>query len=230
MSCGTRQGCVPVLLVGCNPLALEYLSATVRQDPTLEITRVEALASRSDKQGMTPVFVVDNCGLQIPLSECVKRAQYSFPKAKCLVLGPELDHEALLQLVWIKIDGFIPYREVRQSLLQAIHSVALGRIWFPRDILREYVHNTREGHLKTTPAGEAMTSRETQILELVKRRLSNKEIAEILQIRESTVKFHLSNIYSKIRVSSRRELVRDGWDRSGAGEILSFLSPLTSKT
>jgi len=44
------------------------------------------------------------------------------------------------------------------------------------------------------------------VIELVKRRLSNKEIGAILNIQESTVKFHLSNIFSKLQVNRRRQL------------------------
>jgi len=40
----------------------------------------------------------------------------------------------------------------------------------------------------------------------VRRRLSNREIADLLQIRVSTVKFHLSNILSKMHANNRREL------------------------
>jgi DNA-binding NarL/FixJ family response regulator len=40
----------------------------------------------------------------------------------------------------------------------------------------------------------------------VKRRLSNKEIGEVLNIQESTVKFHLSNIFSKLQVKKRSDL------------------------
>jgi DNA-binding CsgD family transcriptional regulator len=44
------------------------------------------------------------------------------------------------------------------------------------------------------------------VLELVRQRLSNKEIARILDVRESTVKYHLSNILAKFRVGNRRAL------------------------
>ncbi len=44
----------------------------------------------------------------------------------------------------------------------------------------------------------------------MKRRLSNKEIAEVLNIQESTVKFHLSNIFSKLQVNKRRDLQDKG--------------------
>jgi Bacterial regulatory proteins, luxR family len=45
-------------------------------------------------------------------------------------------------------------------------------------------------------------------MELVRRRLYNREIAELLQIRVSTIKFHLSNILSKMHVNSRSDQAR----------------------
>ena len=53
---------------------------------------------------------------------------------------------------------------------------------------------------------ETTTPRENEILELVRMCLSNREIAELLQIRVSTVKFHLSNILSKMPAKNRRDL------------------------
>jgi DNA-binding CsgD family transcriptional regulator len=61
-----------------------------------------------------------------------------------------------------------------------------------------------------SPTGQGITQRESQVIELVKRRLSNKEIAEILKIKESTAKFHLSNIFSKLQVNRRSELQDKG--------------------
>ncbi len=60
-----------------------------------------------------------------------------------------------------------------------------------------------------------LTPRESQILELVKRRLSNKEIAGIRRVQESTVKFHLSNIFSKLRVPNRQALIDTDGTRLG---------------
>lgn len=224
-----REVRLRVCLVGQSPLALEYLSAIVHKDPTVEIVRIQSLAAPREDQPPEPIFVIDNCGLQVPLSECIRRLRYHYPKARFVVLDRELGNEDLLRLLWIKIDGFLPYNEVRQSLLAAIHSVALGRLWIPREILREYVQCAREGHLKGSSTSVGLTHREAHILELVKRRLSNKEIAEILQLQESTVKFHLSNIYSKLQVSSRRELIEDGSSRSGLEGLLPALRPSVLK-
>ncbi|MBK6604495.1 MAG: response regulator transcription factor [Leptospiraceae bacterium] len=52
-----------------------------------------------------------------------------------------------------------------------------------------------------------LTSRETQIIELVIQGARNKDICDLLYISENTVKTHLQNIYSKLDVNSKAKLV-----------------------
>ena len=52
-----------------------------------------------------------------------------------------------------------------------------------------------------------LTSRETQIIELVIQGARNKDICDLLCISENTVKTHLQNIYSKLEVNSKAKLV-----------------------
>jgi LuxR family maltose regulon positive regulatory protein len=54
---------------------------------------------------------------------------------------------------------------------------------------------------------EGFTWRERRIIELVKRRLSNKEIAAIMNVSEGTIKFHLSNIFAKLGVRDRHHMI-----------------------
>jgi two-component system, NarL family, response regulator YdfI len=57
---------------------------------------------------------------------------------------------------------------------------------------------------------EALTPRESEVLELVAQGLANKQIARELDISEHTVKFHISAIYRKLGVTNRTEAVRTG--------------------
>jgi DNA-binding NarL/FixJ family response regulator len=57
--------------------------------------------------------------------------------------------------------------------------------------------------------GQGLTAREGQVLQLLMRRLANKEISRALAISERTVKFHVSNILGKLQLEDRRGLRPD---------------------
>jgi LuxR family maltose regulon positive regulatory protein len=62
--------------------------------------------------------------------------------------------------------------------------------------------------LRGTAAGKSvLTPKEREVLELLGRKLSNKEIAHILAVTEETVKWHLKNLFAKLEAGSRRHVV-----------------------
>jgi LuxR family maltose regulon positive regulatory protein len=64
------------------------------------------------------------------------------------------------------------------------------------------------GHLRTSAAGASLlTPKEGEVLELLARKLSNKEIAHVLAVGEETVKWHLKNLFAKLEAASRRHAV-----------------------
>ena len=54
---------------------------------------------------------------------------------------------------------------------------------------------------------EGLSKRESEVAELVTKGLSNKEVADQLYVTEKTVKFHLTNIYKKMELKSRAQLI-----------------------
>ena len=61
--------------------------------------------------------------------------------------------------------------------------------------------------LKDVLFQKGLSNRETEVAELVSKGLSNKEVANQLFVTEKTVKFHLTNIYKKMNVRSRAQLI-----------------------
>jgi len=194
-----------VYLLEQHRLAADYLLQQLAKDRRI---RAQILRDPSDLRAPERSFstlVVDNCGLGIPLSEFLRRLRLWFPLARSIVLDKNQSSENVARLLWLGIHGFIEHRDVHGALVRAVHRVSGGGTWFSSEVLQDFAQNGaalyRSGQAKT----EALTPRENEVIELVKRRLSNKEIADILKIRESTVKFHLSNIFSKSRATSRKD-------------------------
>jgi DNA-binding NarL/FixJ family response regulator len=94
-----------------------------------------------------------------------------------------------------------------QELINAIKAVHNGGIYIDRELiftaLRDYTSNSKKDEIFLDP----LTHKEEEVLELLRKGLSNREIAKLLGISEKTVKSHLTDIFSKLNVKSRLEAV-----------------------
>ena len=98
--------------------------------------------------------------------------------------------------------GFVPKRLAVETLLAAIAAVVKGHIWLP-PVLEAAVRR----RLDEAPAN-GLTRRERDVAAFVARGLRNADIGHELGISEVTVKTHLNNIFHKLRLRDRAELVR----------------------
>jgi DNA-binding NarL/FixJ family response regulator len=86
------------------------------------------------------------------------------------------------------------------ALCQAVRAAAVGQVQLSPQVVERLL---REVPAPDSP--ETLTGRETEVLRLLARGRSNREIAGELSISEKTVKTHVSNILSKLGVSSRTQ-------------------------
>jgi DNA-binding NarL/FixJ family response regulator len=193
--------------VGQNCLAEAYLRQLLSTDRQLRAFSVSEYARLSPASRKNIVFVIDQCGLEIPLCECLRQLREDCQNAKFLVLDHEKSREEILRLLFLGAHGYVPHADVSATLVRAISLVAAGHFWVPPETLHDFLSEVGSVLRKDARARQTTTRREDEILELVRRRLSNREIADLLQIRVSTVKFHLSNILSKLHARNRRDLV-----------------------
>jgi len=202
------QSSPPVCVVEQNRLAARYLLEMLVKNQALHAVTLEELIAHKASEAVAPIFIVDREGIDLPLSECLHVLRERYPIARFIVLDEEQTAEHAVYLLALGVHGFVSYSQIDEQLLQAVERVTRGELWFSASVLEAYARNSIASlkAVSQSPTGQAITQRESQIIELVKRRLSNKEIAEVLHIQESTVKFHLSNIFSKLQVNRRNEL------------------------
>jgi DNA-binding NarL/FixJ family response regulator len=96
--------------------------------------------------------------------------------------------------------GFIPKSTKGSVLLDALRHVLGGGIWAPPLLVDE--GTAAEG---VGPKRPSLTGRQIEVLRLLARGLTNREIAEVLRITEETAKSHVKHIYSALDVSTRTE-------------------------
>jgi len=202
MVCGRHLQCVYV--AEQNRLAAEYLLQTLANDRRVRAFPLGDVVVR-EPESTSPIFVVDRAGIDLPLWQCLQILNARYSAGKVIVLDQERSQMELVQLLSLGIRGFVSYPCVEQELIKAVHWVSQGKMWFPADALEAYVQNSIRA-LNGAPVGQQITKRESEVFELVKRRLSNKEIATILRISVRTAKFHVGNILHKLNVTDREQL------------------------
>jgi DNA-binding NarL/FixJ family response regulator len=129
---------------------------------------------------------------------------------KLLVVGKATKDKVLACLRHPGFCGFLEPSISRELMKRALTRLRRNEMWINREILasvfEEFSKHVRKSNYKSDLLN-ALTEREREIVKSIAEGKSNKAIAENLFISESTVKNHLYNIYRKIGVNSRAEVI-----------------------
>lgn len=110
--------------------------------------------------------------------------------------------------------GYLLKDAPREELFAAVRAAAEGRTVLSPAVASRLVSRVRT---PAAPAGETLSAREREVLELVAKGTSNRAVAAELFISEATVKTHLTHIYGKLGVKDRAAAVAVGYDRGILG-------------
>lgn len=130
--------------------------------------------------------------------DVVKSIRSEFPAARILVVTSYQTEEEVLQVLRAGALGYILKDLDRDMLMEAIRAVCAGRRWVSPGI---------EKQLAEGVAHQPLTSRELEVIRLLARGLTNREIAHVFRISESTVKNHVNHLLMKLEVADRTEAV-----------------------
>ncbi|MBC7932249.1 MAG: response regulator transcription factor [Rubrivivax sp.] len=131
---------------------------------------------------------------------------------RVLILTGLRDPEAHQQCVRLGAKGLVPKESASSTLIKAIEKVHAGEIWFDRNMMSSLLSDVlseKNGKRDDPEAVKiaSLTEREREVTGLVCLGLKNKQIADRLFISDTTVRHHLTSIFSKLEVSDRLELV-----------------------
>ncbi len=124
------------------------------------------------------------------------------PDIKVIVLSMHDEPAVVRELLQANIDSFVLKNDAHSSLLRALEKVSAGKKYFSDEISEILVRQLNSPEEKSE-----LSPRETEIIKLIVRDFSTKQIAEVLFISEKTVDTHRKNILRKTGCSSLVSLV-----------------------
>ena len=145
---------------------------------------------------------------------CTARLKELLPSVQVIMLTVYRNQELIVQALQAGACGYLLKRSSPKELLRAIAEVRSGGAPMTSEIARMVVEAFQKKPASHTPA-ESLTNRESEILALLSEGLSNKEIAERVNISYDTVRAHLRHIYEKLHVRGRTEAVKRYFKPSG---------------
>ena len=135
--------------------------------------------------------------------EALIEIKRSHPNIKIIVLTTFEEDHRIQAALEAGADGYLLKDADGEALLRAIEAVQQGEMPLHPRVAR-HVFGGRTDYLDT-PQIDHLTEREKEVLQLLAKGLSNRDVAQRLSLSEGTVKIHVSNILGKLQVSSRTE-------------------------
>ncbi|MER5730615.1 response regulator transcription factor [Streptomyces sp. NPDC002138] len=169
-----------------------------------------ALAERLDPDVVLMDLRMPGGGGVAAIAELTRRGL----RSKVLVLTTYDTDTDTLPAIEAGATGYLLKDAPREELFTAVRAAAEGRTVLSPAVASRLVTAVRT---PAAPADEPLSAREREVLELVAKGTSNREIARALFISEATVKTHLTHIYGKLRAKDRAEAVAVAYERKILG-------------
>ncbi|GAA3834744.1 response regulator transcription factor [Sphaerisporangium flaviroseum] len=137
------------------------------------------------------------------------------PAPRVLVLSASAEQEDVLEAVKAGASGYLVKSASREEFLDAVRRTAEGEPVFTPGLAGLVLGEYRRLAVQTSPDddGPRLTDRETEVLRLVAKGLSYKQIAERLVLSHRTVQNHVQNTLNKLQLHNRVDLVRYAIER-----------------
>jgi DNA-binding NarL/FixJ family response regulator len=200
---------VRVLIVDDDDLMRAGLKAVLSSDTSIEVVgeaatgriAIDAVRTQYPDLVLMDVRMPDLDGIA-----ATREVLATAPEVKVVILTTFEQDDYIFGALHAGASGFLLKRTRPEELLAAIHTVASGDSLLSPSVTRTVID--RMAHQPMPSSGstarlEELTPREQEVLALVARGLSNKEIGAELVIEESTVKTHIKRILMKLRVRDR---------------------------
>ncbi|MBM4401074.1 MAG: response regulator transcription factor [Crenarchaeota archaeon] len=210
-----RSGKTKILLADDHPLLRKALRDLLEREDDFEIVGEASdgeEAVRLTAKMLPEMVIMDVSMPNMDGLEATRQIKARYPNVAVLVLTVHTDDESVLEILQAGAAGYLVKSVFGDEIVQAVRAVVTGEMVLSPSIGQRLLKHA--ARYPTRPvlleAGEKLSTRELEILKLAAHGMSNKDIAQALEIKLRTVKGHLTEMFSKLRVASRTEAVITG--------------------
>jgi two-component system, NarL family, response regulator LiaR len=129
----------------------------------------------------------------------------AWPDVEVVAMTSFLEDEKVFGALHAGAGGYVLKDADPDEVVQAVKSAAAGEVHLDSRVARRLMEELQPGRAKRAAPEEALSDREKEVLRLVAKGCSNQQIARVLIISPKTAKTHVSNILSKLGLTSRTQ-------------------------
>lgn len=205
----TAPKTVRILLIDDHALFRESVARLLDAEPGFEV--VGDCSSSAEALQILKSREVDMILLDLDLgtergSDLLEKFRVESFTGKILLVTAGVNQSEVPNLIRKGISGIFMKHGSPALLVQGIREAMEGRAIFEQDMLRRSLETDEQSDVRQV--ADKLSERERQVLSFILEGLANKQIADRLQISESTVKASLQQLFAKTGVRTRSQLVR----------------------
>ena len=200
---------IRILIVDDHPVVRHGLRGMLNAKPGLEVIGEAEDGNEAVLQALNLKPDVILLDLMMPRKDglaVIKTLKQEQCQAAILVLTSLTEDEKIIEAVEAGVTGCLLKDSSPRELIRAIHDVFRGELTLHPAVARKLLD--LHGQLSDTKSShQSLTKREMEVLKLLAKGLSNREIAETLVISEQTARSHVTSILKKLGLTSRTQAV-----------------------
>jgi DNA-binding NarL/FixJ family response regulator len=201
---------VRLALADDHPIVLDGLEGLFRLEPDFQVVArcingEETLVAV--RQHRPDILVLD---LRMPRGdglEILRALRREKLPTKVVLLAAGLEEDEILEALQLGVRGVVLKELAPQLLVQCVRKVQAGEQWLEKQVSSRVLEMLLRREAGVRAGSSVLTPREIEIVRMVASGLRNRELARRLGVTEGTVKIHLHNVYKKLKVQNRLELV-----------------------
>jgi len=206
----TSEAQIDVLIVDDHQMFIDGVKLLLNNTPNIKVVAeaLNGIEALEIVKKQNPHLIITDINMpKMSGTELTKQVKEKYPDIKILVLTMYNDEEIINEILMSEADGYILKNTGRQELLNAINRIIDNGTYYSSEVISKITSNIKEKNIKRESI-QLLTERELDILKLICKEYSNKEIAKKLDISLHTVESHRKHIFTKLNVKTVIGLVK----------------------